>query len=115
MMQQSRLKRDEIRPETLMAVLFPREIRREKIRGILDKIGLRREIEFVRPDWIQQLIWLTALFSSILLGLFLAWHPIASQIELVSLLFSSPIIAGLLFLIWVPRRFQWNRLGYGYT
>jgi acyl carrier protein len=98
LMRQLGFKRKQIRPETSLASLFPRSTRKERIRQILTDIGLRRDIEFVRPNWLHQLIVLAMFAGAIATAIFLAWHPIPSKSFLINLVLGSPIIAGVLFL-----------------
>ncbi len=99
LMRQFGLKRNQIKPENMLASLFPRSTRKEQIRQILDDIGLGKDIEFVRPDWLIRLILLTMFSGAIVTAVFLAWHPISSQNLFLTLFFASPIVAGVLFLI----------------
>jgi len=92
-------KRNHIRPETLVADLFPRSTRKEQLRQILAHIGSAKEIEFVRPDWLNRLIVMAMLFSGMAITVFLSWHPISSQSFFINFVFGTPIVAGILFLV----------------
>jgi len=99
LMRQFGLKRNQIKPETLLANLFPSSSRKERVHQILKNIGAGKDIEFVRPEWLIRSILLTMFSGGILTAVFLAWHPITSQNPFLGLLLASPIVAGILFLI----------------
>lgn len=93
------LKRDQVRPDSLLANLFPRSTRKEHVRQILDDIGSGKEIEFVRPDWLHHLILTLNISGGIAAIVFLAWHPVSSQNLFLKFVFASPIVAFVLFLV----------------
>jgi len=91
-------KRNRIRPEVLLAGLFSRSTRKERVRQILADIGVRQDIELVRPNGLHHLIVVAMFFGAIATAMFFAGHPIASKSLLINLVLGSPIIAGVLFL-----------------
>jgi hypothetical protein len=50
------LKRNQIKPATLLTDLFSRKNRREQIQQILDDLGIVKPIELVRPGWLHKTI-----------------------------------------------------------
>jgi hypothetical protein len=99
LMRQFSLKRNQIRPETPLTDLIPRKMRRERLRRILDDIGINKTIALVRPDWLQKTI-LTSIFTGgAATAIFLAWHPVTSSSRLVNFVTASPIVAAILFVV----------------
>jgi hypothetical protein len=99
LMSRSGFKREQIRLETLLVSLFPRPTRKEHVREIMAIVGLRKEIEFVRPAWVHRLILATMFSGGIAMTVFFAWHPISSKSLVVNFVFGLPIVPGVLFFV----------------
>jgi len=99
LMRQLSLKRNQIRPETLLASLFPRSTRKEHVRKILADMGSGKDIEFVRPACLQQSVLLAMFSGGIITAIFFACHPISSHSPFINLVFASSIVAGVLFVV----------------
>jgi acyl carrier protein len=96
LIRQSGFRRGQIRLESVLTDLFRLPTRKESVPKILADIGVRKQIQFVRPAWLDRLIW-TAMFSAgIATCICLAWHPIASKSTKINFVFGSPIGAGIL-------------------
>lgn len=92
------IQRHQIRPDTSLGSLFPRSTRKENFRQISREIGLGKEIEFVRPDWLMLLILMVIFSGGITIAVFFASHPVTSpNLVLNVVLWPSPIVAGALF------------------
>jgi hypothetical protein len=79
LMRQFGLKRDQIKPETSLADLFPRSTRKEHMRRLLGDTRSGKDIEFVRPEWLNRLILIMNFSGGTAAVVFLAWHPVSSQ------------------------------------
>jgi acyl carrier protein len=90
--------RDQLKPDTSLAHVFPRMARKERVREILATVGLQKQIEFVRPARVIHSIWWSMLCGGIAVTLFFAWHPIVSTSLATNLAFGSAVISGALFL-----------------
>jgi len=99
LIRRSGFKRDQINPDTSLIRLFPRTVRKEIVRQVLADIDARKEMDFVRPNWLQYLISGATLFCAIGLAIFLSLHPVTSNLTLVNFLFESPIMAALTLLV----------------
>jgi hypothetical protein len=93
------LRRNQIRPDVPLANLFPRPTRKARVRQLLAGIGLGKDIEFVRPEWLSRVIGIATLSGGIAVAVYLAWHPISSKSQFLSFICVSPIVAGVLFSI----------------
>ena len=99
LMSRSGFKRNQIRLETLLASLFPRSSRKERIREIMTVINLRKEIELVRPAWVRHLILSTVFLGGVATAVFFVWHPISSTFTVINLVFMSPAVPAVFFIV----------------
>jgi len=99
LMRQLGIERNQIRLDSLLDLFFSRATRKEHVRRILDDMGLQKEIEFVRPNWLHRLILAVIFFGAITIAVLLAWHPIHSPTVFISFLFGSPIASAVLFIV----------------
>ena len=92
------VRRNQVKPEMLLGSLFPRSNRREDVKQISGEIGLRKEIEFVRPVWLTGPIMVGVFFGGIVTAIFVDCHPVTSQNLILKIVFvPSPIVAAALF------------------
>ena len=90
--------RNQIRPDISLGSLFPRSSRREDVRQISGDIGLRKEIEFVRPAWVTGPIIVGIFVGGIVTAIFVDCHPVTSHNLFLNLvLVPLPIVAAGLF------------------
>jgi acyl carrier protein len=90
--------RKQIRPDVLLGSLFPRSTRKEDVRQISGEIGLRKEIDFVRPAWVTGPIMAGIFVGGIVTAIFVDCHPFTSHnLFLNVVLVPLPIIAAGLF------------------
>ena len=106
LMRQLHIKRDEIRPDTPLTGLFPRPTRRQQVRQVLADLGLSKEIELTRPEWLQKAILAVDICGALGLTAYLLMRPFSSNFALLNFAFGSPLLAGILFVI----LFSWAAL-----
>jgi acyl carrier protein len=110
-------KRNQITPQTTMENLFPLSFRKERISIVIAEIGTKKEIEFVRPAWVLNLIHTVMILGGIVIACVIASHPNSSRNIFINLLFGSPLVPCLLFIL-VFGRFaffatRWMRIKFG--
>ena len=93
------LKRNQIKPATLLSDLFPRNNRREQIQLILDDLGIVKSVELIRPGWLHKTIVALIFAGGAIVGLFLAMRPATSSNILYSFATTSPFWAAVLFMV----------------
>jgi hypothetical protein len=92
--------RKQIRPDAFLEELFPRSTRREDVRQISTRIGLRKEIQFVRPAWLTGLITTGIFFFGIVIAVFVDAHRVTSENPFLKVvLVPLPIIVAALFVV----------------
>lgn len=99
LMERLGLKRNQIRPETRLAELFPRPVRKQQLTQILGDIGVNKDIELVRPEWLGNFIMAGMFGGGATVAIYLAWHPISSHYFALNLLIMSPVVAGIVFVV----------------
>jgi acyl carrier protein len=98
LMRRMGVSRNKIRPDILLGSLFPRSTRREDVRQISGEIGLRKEIEFVRPAWVTGPIMAGIFVGGFFTAIFVYCHPVTSHnLFLNIVLVPLPIVAAGLF------------------
>lgn len=93
------LKRNQIKPTTLLADLFPRNNSREQIQLILDDLGIVKPIELVRPGWLHKTIVALIFAGGATAWFFLAMRPAASSNILYALATTSPVGVAVIFMV----------------
>jgi hypothetical protein len=90
--------RNQIRPDILLGSLFPRSTRKDDVTQISGEIGLRKEIEFVRPAWVTGPIMAGIFVGGIVTAISVDCHPVTSHnLFLNVVLVPLPIVAAGLF------------------
>ncbi len=96
-MTQIGLKRNQIKPNTLLGELFPRSIRGKYLRQILNDLEVKNDVALIRPHWMNNAILAGALGGGMAAPVYFAWHPVSSPYMIVNFLTASPILAGFAF------------------
>jgi acyl carrier protein len=91
------MKRIQIRPETPLVELFPRPVRKLRLRQIFDDLAVSKSLELVRPRWLDGAMFAGILGGGTATALFAAWHPVSSSHFVLNLLTASPVLAGIIF------------------
>ena len=97
LMRQLGMKRNQFRLETPLAELFPRPLRKQRLRQIFNDLGVSKNIELVRPKWLDNTMVVGILGGGIAAAVFFAWHPVSSPYFVVNFLAASPVLAGIIF------------------
>lgn len=93
------LKRNQIKPATLLAALFPRRDRRERIQEILDDLGIVKPIELVRPGWLHKTIVALIFAGGATVWFCLAMRPAAFSNNLYAFATTSPFGVAVAFMV----------------
>jgi uncharacterized membrane protein YeaQ/YmgE (transglycosylase-associated protein family) len=96
-MRQFGLKRNQIRPETMLVELFPRPVRKQRLRQILDDLAVSKSIELFRPNWLNNTIIAGIVGGGIGTAVFFEWHPVSSRYFVANFLTATPVLAGIIF------------------
>ena len=92
-------KRNQIRPDTPLAELFPPPGRKQRLRQIFDDLAVNKSLEFVRPTWLSRVMLTGILGGAIVTAAFLRIHPGSSPYFALNFLAASPVLGGILFAV----------------
>lgn len=96
-MRQFGLRRNQIRPDTLLAEIFPRPVRKQRLRQVLDDLAVSKSVELFRPNWLNWTIGAGTFGGGIATVIFFEWHPAPSPYFAVNFFAAIPVLAGIVF------------------
>jgi acyl carrier protein len=114
LMRQFGLKRNQIRTETLLAALFPRQTRKVKLREVLDSLDVHKSVKLFRPTWLKFGISFGVVGAGIAPLLVFRWHQATSPYLLVNFFTNMPELAGVFSAILFGSASVWLTRGLRY-
>jgi acyl carrier protein len=99
LMRQFGLKRNQIRPETPLADLFPHPERKQRLRQTLADLGVKKDLALVLPGWLEKFLPTGFLGGTAAMMLYAAWHNRTFSNVVVNYVLSSPVLAAVIYAV----------------
>jgi acyl carrier protein len=95
LMRQFGLARNQIRPDTPLEKIFPRKDRKQQLRQILNELAVTKNVDLVRPNWLNRTIMVGVLGSGVAIAVSLTKWPISSPNFVINFLQATPVLSGI--------------------
>ena len=96
LMRQFGLKRNQIRPDTPLAELFPHPGRKDRLRQVLAEVGANKDIELDLPGWLHKLMLIGFIGSIVVPAFYAVLRPVPAHNAILNYILSSPLLLALI-------------------